>query len=83
MKDKPGKIPALRMCGQASVDESGGFLFPELLECRIKRMKATKDMQCLCHPEHLNPLVGVRSIDSATDFFLFAQIEKLQLQFDR
>lgn len=79
MKDKPGKIPAVSMCGQAFVDKSGGFLFPELLECRIKRMKAKKDMRCLCHPKHLSHLVGVRSIDSATDFFLFAQREQLKL----
>lgn len=70
------------MCGQVFVDKSGGFLFPDLLECRIKRMEAKKDMQCLCHPKHLN-LVGGRSIDSDTDFLLFAQKEKLQLQFDR
>lgn len=83
MKDKPGKNPAVSMCGQAFVDKSGGFLFPGLLECRIKRMKAKKNMQCLCHPKYLNPLVGVKSIESATDVFLFSQREKLPLQFDR
>lgn len=83
MKDRPGKIPAVSLCGQAFVDKSGGFLFPDLLECRRKRMKAKKDMRCLCHPKYLSPLVGVRSIDSAMDFFLFSQREKLQLHFDR
>lgn len=32
LKNKPCKIPAVNMCGQAFVDRSGGFLFSELLE---------------------------------------------------
>lgn len=39
LKDKPCKIPEVNMCGQAFVDRSGGFLFLELLECRVRRTR--------------------------------------------